>query len=63
MVGSFEPKPEAMAGSETDRRSVTPAIAFGFGLNDYEKGRLPFLTFLALSIVEPQLEPNCILCL
>ena len=31
---SFNPKPEAMAGSGIDRPRVAPAIASGFGLND-----------------------------
>ncbi len=33
---SFNPKPEAMAGSDMDCPHVAPAIAFGFGfgLND-----------------------------
>ena len=32
--GSFNPKPEAMAGSEMDRPQAAPAIASGFGLNE-----------------------------
>ena len=33
-IGSFNPKPEAMAGSGIDRPHVAPAIASGFGLNE-----------------------------
>jgi len=33
-MSSFNPKPEAMAGSEIDRPHVAPAIAAGFGLNE-----------------------------
>jgi len=32
-MSSFNPKPEAMAGSETDRPHVAPAVASGLGLN------------------------------
>ncbi len=33
-TSSFNPKPEAMAGSGIDRPRAAPAIASGFGLND-----------------------------
>jgi len=33
-LNSFNPKPEAMAGSGMDRPHVAPAIASGFGLNE-----------------------------
>jgi len=33
-IPSFNPKPEAMAGSGMDRPHAASAIAFGFGLNE-----------------------------
>jgi len=34
---SFNPKPEAMADAACGRSMPLPAIAFGFGLNEYSQ--------------------------
>jgi hypothetical protein len=39
LVSSFNPKPEAMAGSGIDRPHVAPTIASGFGLKEYSQNQ------------------------